>query len=287
MSVKSKRWLIEEAPDESEVQQLVAESNLNETVAKILVQRGIKKLEDAKLFFRPDIKHLHDPFLMKDMDKAVWRLIHAIENNERILIYGDYDVDGTTSVALVYAYLSTIYTNIDLYNPDRYTEGYGVSKQGIDYASETGCTLIIALDCGVKAIDKVNYAATLGIDFIICDHHLPGEQLPAAVAVLDPKRSDCPYPYKELSGCGVGFKLMQALNQNGYGRDEDLLPLLDLLAVSICSDIVPITGENRTLCYLGHKQLIQRACTRRWQCKTRFNCFRHSVWHRPQNKCCR
>jgi single-stranded-DNA-specific exonuclease len=257
MSIKSKRWIIADAPNKSEVEQLINETNLNTIVAGILVQRGIKNLEQAKVFFRPDSSQLHDPFLMKDMDKAVARLIKAINHNERILIYGDYDVDGTTSVTLVYVFLSTFYSNLDIYNPDRYLEGYGISTQGIDYAAETGCSLIIALDCGIKAVEKVQYAAAKGIDFIICDHHLPGSVLPEAVAVLDPKREDCLYPYKELSGCGVGFKLMQALHQQGFGREEDLHSLFDLLAVSICSDIVPITGENRTLCYLGFKKLIQ------------------------------
>lgn len=256
MTLKPKRWIFAEQPDASLVEDLMNESKLHPVVCKLLVQRGVFNLQEAIPFFKPEWSHLHDPFLMKDMDKAVDRLIHAIANDERILIYGDYDVDGTTAIALVYNYLLPIHPNLDFYNPDRYTEGYGISFQGIDYAEASGCKLMVALDCGIKALDKAHYARSKGIDLIICDHHLPGNELPDAIAVLDPKRPDCTYPYKELSGCGVGFKLMQALCHKGYGSEESLKQLLDLLAVSICADIVPITGENRILCHLGIQKLI-------------------------------
>lgn len=222
-------------------------------MAHLLLQRGVSTYKEAKKFFRPQLSDLHDPFLMKDMDLAVSRIEKAISNNENILIYGDYDVDGTTAVALVSSYLQSFYPNIATYIPDRYTEGYGVSFQGIDFAHDNGFSLIIALDCGVKAIDKVKYAQEKNIDFIICDHHRPGEQLPDAVAVLDPKRDDCNYPYDELCGCGVGFKLVQALASRQGETIDDLIPYLDLVATAIGADIVPITGENRVLAYYGLK----------------------------------
>ena len=219
------------------------------------MERGITTATAAKKFFRPQLPDLYDPFLMKDMDVAVERLNKAMGKKERILIYGDYDVDGTTAVALVYKFIQQFYSNIDYYIPDRYNEGYGVSTQGVDYASETGVGLIIVLDCGIKAVDEIAYAKEKGIDFIICDHHLPAEEIPKAVAVLDPKRVDCSYPFDELSGCGVGFKLVQAYAQKNRMPFEQILPLLDLLVVSIASDIVPLVAENRILAYFGLKNL--------------------------------
>ena len=248
---------------EQEVQQqLEHELNISSAAARMLVVRGIQTADEARAFVRPSLEMLHDPFLMKDMDKAVERLHQAITQGEKILIYGDYDVDGTTAVAVMYRFLQNLVSNLspltfnlDYYIPDRYTEGYGVSQQGIDYAAAQGCNLIITLDCGIKAVEKVAYAATKGIDVIVCDHHTPGEELPNAVAVLNMKRSDCPYPYKDLSGCGVGFKLAQAYTSR-YGLPFDnLIPLLQLLAMSIASDIVPITGENRILAHFGIQQL--------------------------------
>ena len=247
-------------------QQLERELNISSAAARMLVVRGIQTADAARAFVRPSLDRLHDPFLMRDMDKAVERLYKAITKNEKILIYGDYDVDGTTAVALMYRFLKTQTDNIDYYIPDRYIEGYGVSTQGIDYAHEQGCSLIITLDCGIKAITKVQYAAEKGIDVIVCDHHTPGDFLPAAVAVLNMKRNDCPYPYKDLSGCGVGFKLAQAYTQRYLAPTSDnqdsitetiLVPLLQLLAMSIASDIVPITGENRILAHYGIKQINQ------------------------------
>ena len=243
-------------------QQLEHELNISSAAARMLVVRGIQTAEEARAFVRPSLEMLHDPFLMKDMDKAVERLHQAITQGEKILIYGDYDVDGTTAVAVMYRFLQNLVSNLspltfnlDYYIPDRYTEGYGVSQQGIDYAAAQGCNLIITLDCGIKAVEKVAYAASKGIDVIVCDHHTPGEELPNAVAVLNMKRSDCPYPYKDLSGCGVGFKLAQAYTSR-YGLPFDnLIPLLQLLAMSIASDIVPITGENRILAHFGIQQL--------------------------------
>lgn len=249
-----KRWKIKDQSNPEEVKTFSSElNNLDETLTNILLQRKIDTFEKAKSFFRPSLEEIHDPFLMKDMDKAVKRLQHAIKNKEKILVYGDYDVDGTTSVALVYSYLKNYYENLSYYIPDRYAEGYGISYQGIDYAEEHDFKLIIALDCGIKANDKVDYAAKKGVDFIICDHHRPGNEIPKAVAVLDQKREGCNYPYKELSGCGVGFKLMQAWTQT-EGKDETkLFEYLDLLAISTCADIVPITGENRVFVYYGLK----------------------------------
>ncbi|MDC7994925.1 single-stranded-DNA-specific exonuclease RecJ [Altibacter sp. HG106] len=245
------RWTLKPKPNPEVVQHLAEALGVNTTIASLLVHRGIETFEDAKKFFRPSLEDLHDPFLMKDMMAAVQRVEKAIEKEEHILIYGDYDVDGTTSVALVTSYLRSLYPKVSNYIPDRYAEGYGVSFQGIDYADDNDISLIIALDCGVKAIDKVAYAAEKGIDFIICDHHRPGDQLPRAVAVLDPKREDCDYPYKELCGCGVGFKLIQALGRRRDQPMEALIPYLDLVATAIAADIVPITGENRVLAYHG------------------------------------
>ena len=245
------RWTIKPKPDPLLVERLAEELGVETPVATLLIQRGICSFEAAKKFFRPSLKDLHDPYLMKDMNLAVDRIQQAIASGENIMVYGDYDVDGTTSVALMASYLKTLTANIATYIPDRYTEGYGVSYCGIDFAADNDISLIIALDCGIKAIDKVAYAAEKGIDFIICDHHRPGEHIPEAVAVLDPKREDCEYPYKELCGCGVGFKLIQALNTKRGGAPEVLLPYLDLVATAIGADIVPITGENRILAYHG------------------------------------
>ena len=235
--------------------QLERELNISSAVARMLVVRGMQTADEARAFVRPSLDKLHDPFLMKDMDKAVERLHQAITQDEKILIYGDYDVDGTTAVAVMFRFLSPLASCLDYYIPNRYTEGYGLSSLGIDYAAAQGCGLIITLDCGIKAVEKVAYAASKGIDVIVCDHHTPGDELPAAVAVLNMKRHDCPYPYKELSGCGVGFKLAQAYTQR-YGLPfENLVPLMQLLAMSIASDIVPITGENRILAHFGIQQL--------------------------------
>lgn len=245
------RWTIKPKPEAHKIASLAADLQVEPLVAALLLQRGIETFEEAKKFFRPQLTDLHDPFLMKDMDLATARIEKAIANNENILVFGDYDVDGTTAVALVSSYLLTKYPNVATYIPDRYNEGYGISVQGIDFAEDNGFSLIIALDCGIKAIDKVAYATKKGIDFIICDHHRPGEHLPKAVAILDPKREDCTYPYDELCGCGVGFKLIQALAAQ-YGETmEDLIPYLDLVATAIGADIVPITGENRVLAYYG------------------------------------
>ena len=247
------RWTLKPTPDTSIVNALAERLNVDAIIATLLVQRGIETFDEAKKFFRPSLDDLHDPFLMKDMDRAVDRIESAIRNEENILVYGDYDVDGTTSVALMSSYLSTLTPQVATYIPDRYQEGYGVSYQGIDYAHDNDISLIITLDCGIKAIEKVAYAKEKGIDFVICDHHRPGERIPDAIAVLDPKRSDCDYPYKELCGCGVGFKLIQGLASK-YGQTiEDLLSYLDLVATAIGADIVPITGENRALAHFGLK----------------------------------
>ena len=245
------RWTIKSKPEKEKVQALQNALQVNETVATLLVQRGIETYEQAKTFFRPTLNDLHNPYLMKDMDKAVSRIEKAIANNENILVFGDYDVDGTTAVSLVSSYLRTYYPNVATYIPDRYNEGYGISYIGIDYAEDNDVSLIIALDCGIKSIDHVNYAKAKNIDFIICDHHRPGDSLPDAIAVLDPKRVDCSYPYDELCGCGVGFKLIQALAENRNQTIEDLLPYLDLVATAIAADIVPMTGENRVLAKFG------------------------------------
>mgnify|MGYP001942351667 CR=1 FL=1 len=248
-------WKSVPEADEADIANLRELINVNSILANILLQRGISDFEEAKEFFRPDLKTLHDPFLMKDMDLAVKRIQEAISKDEKILIYGDYDVDGTTAVALLYSFLKTIHSKIDYYIPDRYQEGYGISEKGVRYAAEEGFGLVIALDCGIKAVENVALAKELSVDFIICDHHTPGEELPPAIAILDAKRKDCNYPYKELSGCGVGFKLAQALCQKFDISEDVLYPLLDLLVVSIAADIVPITGENRTLAYFGLKQI--------------------------------
>ena len=245
------RWTLKPKPDPQQIKALAHELKVDDLVAQLLLQRGISTYEEAKTFFRPQLSELHNPFLMKDMDVAVARIEKAISQEENILVYGDYDVDGTTAVALVSSYLMTYYPNIATYIPDRYKEGYGVSYQGIDFAEDNGFSLIIALDCGIKAVDKVQYAQEKGIDFIIGDHHRPGNELPAASAVLDPKREDCSYPYDELCGCGVGFKLIQALGSKRGESIQDLLPYLDLVATAIGADIVPITGENRVLAYYG------------------------------------
>lgn len=250
-----KRWVIKERGDPNQVLELSRALNINTLLANLLVQRGVTNFDEARTFFRPKLTQLHDPFLMKDMDRAVERIEIAIMNREQILVYGDYDVDGTTAVALVYTFLKSIYKDIDFYIPDRYSEGYGISKAGVDFAHEHGFTLVIALDCGIKAVENIKYAKSLGIDFIIGDHHRPGDILPPAYAILDPKRPDCSYPYKELSGCGLGFKLVQAFSKKNYMPFKRLEKFLDLVVVSIASDIVPITGENRILAYYGLKLL--------------------------------
>ncbi|MGY6522134.1 MAG: single-stranded-DNA-specific exonuclease RecJ [Mongoliitalea sp.] len=249
------KWMIREKADESVVQSLSKDINVNPTLANMLANRGVHNFQLAKEFFRPDLDKLHDPFLMKDMDRAVERLQQAITKREKILVYGDYDVDGTTSVALMYGFLNRFYSRLEFYIPDRYKEGYGISERGVRYAAENGFTLIISLDCGIKAIQKVALGKELGVEFIICDHHTPGEELPAAVAILDPKRKDCAYPYKELSGCGVGFKLIQAFSMVNNLEVAEVMSYLDLLAISIAADIVPITGENRILAYYGLERL--------------------------------
>ena len=245
------RLTLKRTENSDAIQHLSHELSIDPTLAKLLVQRGVHTFDEAKKFFRPTLNYLHDPFLMKDMDNAVQRIKSAINANESILVYGDYDVDGTTSVALMVSYLKTITQHVTAYIPDRYKEGYGVSFQGIDYAKEQNITLIITLDCGIKAIDKIDYAKDKGIDVIICDHHRPGDMIPQAVAVLDPKQYDCQYPYKELCGCGVGFKLIQALTISYNKSIQTILPYLDLVATAIAADIVPITGENRVLAYFG------------------------------------
>ena len=245
------RWTLKPAPNTQKTAKLAAELGVPQSIASLLIQRGVETFAQAKKFFRPSLEDLHDPFLMKDMDRAVERIEKAIAQGENIMVYGDYDVDGTTSVALMSSYLLSKYPNVATYIPDRYAEGYGVSYQGIDYAHDNDISLIIALDCGIKAIDKVAYAKEKEIDFIICDHHRPGAEIPDAVAVLDPKRKDCNYPYDELCGCGVGFKLIQAIAQKAGYPVNSLLPYLDLVATAIGADIVPITGENRVLAYFG------------------------------------
>ena len=245
------RWTLKSKPEKEKVQKLQSELQINEIIATLLVQRGIETFDQARQFFRPSLDDLHDPYLMKDMDKAVSRIEKAIADGENILVFGDYDVDGTTAVSLVSSYLKSYYSNVATYIPDRYDEGYGISYKGIDFAEDNEFTLIIALDCGIKSVDHVAYANERNIDFIICDHHRPGDMLPKAIAVLDPKRDDCSYPYDELCGCGVGFKLIQALAQNRNQTIDDLLIYLDLVATAIAADIVPITGENRVLAKFG------------------------------------
>ena len=245
------RWNLKPLPAEEKINSLAQALQVDRFVATLLVQRGIETFEEACQFFRPTLADLHDPYLMKDMEKAVARIELAIKNDEKILVFGDYDVDGTTAVSLVSAYLKTYYSNVSTYIPDRYDEGYGISFKGIDYADDNEFSLIIALDCGIKSIEHVAYAKERNIDFIICDHHRPGEFLPDAVAILDPKRSDCFYPYDELCGCGIGFKLIQALGKNRGESIEDLMSYLDLVATAIAADIVPMTGENRVLAHFG------------------------------------
>ena len=251
------RWEAILEPEQSAVQQLQKELGVSSIIAALLVQRGMHTFDAAKAFFRPQWQDLHSPFSMQDMDKAVARINAALEEDQAIMVYGDYDVDGTTSVALMSSFLTEKTKKITPYIPDRYTEGYGISYKGIDVAAEKGIQLIIALDCGIKAVDKVAYAKEKGIDFIICDHHLPGEELPQATALLDPKRPDCDYPFDELCGCGIGFKLIQALSESWEEPEENLLPYLDLVATAIAADIVPMEGENRTLCFFGLAQLHQ------------------------------
>ncbi len=254
-----KRWKILSA-EKSLTNTLTDALKVNKILCEILVQRGIQSFESAKNYFRPQLSELHSPWLMKDMAKAVTRIESAFEHNEKILVFGDYDVDGTTSVASMFQFLKGIYPNVDYYIPHRYKEGYGISKMGIDYAKEQGITLIISLDCGIKSVDLVGYATTLGIDFIICDHHLPDAVIPKAVAILNAKQIDCDYPYKELCGCGVGFKLMQALSEHFKLPDDSYLQYLDLVATAIAADIVPITGENRILAFYGIKKVNDNPC---------------------------
>ncbi|MBK9390326.1 MAG: single-stranded-DNA-specific exonuclease RecJ [Bacteroidetes bacterium] len=250
-----KKWVIREKSDPAVVKQLSAALNVPDSLSNLMAQRGIKSAADASAFFNPSLDYLHDPFLMKDMNIAVDRISTAVKKNEKILVYGDYDVDGTTAVALMYSFLKEQYSNVIYYIPDRYKEGYGVSFQGLDFAYQSNCKLVITLDCGIKAVEKVKYARTKGLDVIICDHHYPGDEIPKAVAVLDPKQPGCNYPYKELSGCGVGFKLIQAYSRVHGIPFSAIFHYLDLVAVSIASDIVPITGENRVMAYFGLKQL--------------------------------
>ncbi|MDH3381737.1 MAG: single-stranded-DNA-specific exonuclease RecJ, partial [Flavobacteriaceae bacterium] len=249
------RWTLKPIPDNHLIVNLSKDLNIDTELATLLVQRGIETYEQAKYFFRPSLSDLHNPYLMKDMEKAVSRIEKAIIAQEKIMVYGDYDVDGTSSVALVFTYLSQFTNLVTTYIPDRYGEGYGISYQGIDYASDNEISLIIALDCGIKEAAKVKYATEKNIDFIICDHHLPGEEIPKAIAVLNPKQLDCEYPYKELCGCGVGFKLIQAIAEKKHQTIDDLFPLLDLVATAIAADIVPMDGENRILAYFGLKQI--------------------------------
>ena len=250
-----KKWNIHQIKNTEVVSSLQNELSIDKTVAQLLALRGIETFEEAKTFFRPSLDMLHDPFLMKGMSVAVERIIKAIANKEKVLIFGDYDVDGTTSVALVYSFFKNYISEIRYYIPDRYAEGYGISFKSIDYAAENNYSLIIALDCGIKANDKIDYANSKNIDFIICDHHLPGDDIPKATAVLDPKQHDCPYPYKELAGCGIGFKLAQAFCIQNSIDEQEVFEYLDLVVTSIAADIVPITGENRVLAHFGIKQL--------------------------------
>lgn len=250
-----KRWVVKDKGDIAVVKQLAGALGVSESLANLMVQRNITSADEAKAFFIPSLDYLHDPFLMKDMNIAVDRISTAIKKNERILVYGDYDVDGTTAVALMYSFLKDQYSNVEYYIPDRYKEGYGVSFQGLDFAYQSNCKVVITLDCGIKAVEKVKYARTKGLDVIICDHHYPGDEIPKALAVLDPKQPSCNYPYKELSGCGVGFKLIHAYSRVHGIPFNAIYHYLDLVAVSIASDIVPITGENRVMAYFGLKQL--------------------------------
>jgi len=255
-----KRWTVKDTPDAKLVEELAISLNIRPELACLLAQRGIDSFESAKSFFRPSLSDIHDPFLMKDMDKAVDRLVKAVESKEFIMVFGDYDVDGTTAVSLVYSFLHKFHEEVIYYIPDRYKEGYGLSYAGIDYAHDNGVTLMITLDCGIKAVDKVRYAKEKGIDVIICDHHRPGSELPPAVAVLDAKQEDCHYPYKELCGCGVGFKFMQAYCQRTGRSEDEVLEYIDLVAVAIGADIVPVTGENRILMYMGLQKVNESPC---------------------------
>ena len=250
-----KRWVVKEMGDPAVIKQLARALGVSESLANLMVQRNIASADEAHAFFNPSLDYLHDPFLMKDMNIAVDRISAAVKKNERILVYGDYDVDGTTAVALMYSFLKDQYTNVEYYIPDRYKEGYGVSIQGIDFAYQNNCKVVITLDCGIKAVEKVKYARSKGLDVIICDHHYPGEEIPKALAVLDPKQPSCSYPYKDLSGCGVGFKLVHAYSRVHGIPFSKISHYLDLVAVSIASDIVPITGENRVMAYFGLKRL--------------------------------
>lgn len=261
VQARDSKWVLREPSDPEKVDRLATEVGIDKVLADLLIKRGVETFTQARSFFRPSLDNLHDPFLMKDMDVAVERLHRAVVSGESILVYGDYDVDGTTAVALLYSFVRRFTDKVDFYIPDRYDEGYGVSFKGIDYAVESGAGLIVTLDCGIKAIDKVEYAASKGLDMIICDHHLPEDSLPAAVAVLDPKREDCHYPFDDLSGCGVGFKLVQAYSARYGVPFETLVPLLDLLVVSIASDLVTMVGENRILAHFGLKQLNENPCT--------------------------
>ncbi|MBR3096733.1 MAG: single-stranded-DNA-specific exonuclease RecJ, partial [Bacteroidales bacterium] len=255
MGITERKWTVREPGDPEKVDRLATELGVDRVLAELLVQRGVETFQQARAFFRPSLEDLHDPFLMKDMDKAVERLHEAITKGQKILVYGDYDVDGTTAVALVYSFVRRFTKRVEYYIPDRYDEGYGVSYKGLDWASDNGVNLLITLDCGIKAIEKVEYARSKGIDVIICDHHLPENELPGAVAVLDPKREDCHYPFDDLCGCGVGFKFVQGYSIK-YGIDfETLEPLLDLQVVSIASDLVSMVGENRVLAHFGLKRL--------------------------------
>ncbi len=259
--IMKKNWVIKAQGNEALVANLARELTIDKPLAHLLIQRGIKTFEEARNFFRPDLANLHDPFLMKDMDVAIERIREAIQSGEKVMIYGDYDVDGTTAVSLVYSFFKDHFKTIDYYIPDRYDEGYGISLKGIDFAAQQGFSLVIALDCGIKAVDKIEYARKKGIEFIICDHHNPGDKIPDAVAVLDAKQKGCNYPYKELSGCGVGLKLVQAFALKNGLPDEVVYEYLDLVVVSIASDIVPITGENRILAYHGLKKLNKNPST--------------------------
>lgn len=250
-----KKWTMLKQADAKTAEKLAKELGIDKTLAKLLIQKGIDTFDKAKAFFRPSLDNLHNPFLMKDMDRALLRIDRAFSADEKILIYGDYDVDGTTAVAMVYSFFKRIYKYVDYYIPDRYSEGYGISFTSIDYASKNNISLIIALDCGIKDIEKIKYAGEKNIDFIICDHHLPSEKMPQAYAILNPKRNDCSYPFKDLSGCGVGFKLLQAYVEKHHLSFEDIEEYLDLVAVSIASDIVSVTGENRILAYYGIKKI--------------------------------
>ena len=256
----NKQWAVRDNADEEEVRSLAAALSIDPVLSTLLIHRGIKNYDDARLFFRPDNRHLHDPFLMAGMEQAVLRIEAAMAAGEKILIYGDYDVDGTTAVSLVYSFFRKYYDKLEYYIPDRYLEGYGISTKGIDYAAENNFKLIIALDCGIKSVDKIAYANTKGVDFIICDHHLPGDELPAAAAILDPKQLHCGYPYKELSGCGIGFKLIQAYAEKNDIPFNEVDCYLDLVAISIACDIVHITGENRVLAHLGLQKINNNPC---------------------------